>query len=67
MGNVLVELVEHSWADLSDEEREAFREWLKGARPEDLYLLMRHCRRRWSRKPARSQTMEAVRSEPEES
>ncbi len=59
-GRIVMELCEKNWASLTDEEREVFDEWLKGASGEDLYMLLRHGRRMWSRNRPSSTTLEAV-------
>jgi len=59
-GRFIVELAEHTWAELSAQERAVFDEWLKAARGEDLYMLLRHCRRMWRRTRTSSTTLEAI-------
>lgn len=60
-GQIVMELVERNWAELQGDEKELFDEWLKSARGEDLYMLLRHGRRMWMRGRPSSTTLEAVR------
>ena len=49
-GHWILELTRRTWVELDEEERAAFAEWLKGAKPHDLYMLVRHVRREATRK-----------------
>lgn len=61
-GQIIMELVEKTWAELTGDERDVFTDWLKGASAEDLYMLLRHGRRMWMRGRPSSTTFEAVRA-----
>lgn len=58
----MLELVDRGWAELSPDERAVFEGWVMTAQGVDLYLLLRHARRRWARGPSSvSQTLAAIR------
>lgn len=58
----MLELVERGWAELSKEEQAQFEGWLMRSQGVDLYLLLRHARRRWTRRASSvSQTLAAIR------
>lgn len=58
----ILELIDRSWGDLSDEDRAALADWLVAATPADLYMLLAYARRRWRRpRLSSSQTMAAIR------
>ena len=55
------ELIQRAWAELSEEEREVFSEWLAHANGQDLYMLLRFVRRR--RMSSSVQRMKAVKGD----
>lgn len=58
----MLELVSRGWAELTAAERAVFDDWAKSAQGADLYLLLRHARRAWTRGPrtSSSQTFAAI-------
>lgn len=57
----MLELVERGWASLTPEEQAIFNDWMLHAHGVDLYLLLRHARRQWSRgQSSISQTLSAI-------
>jgi hypothetical protein len=63
-GRIVIELTERAWVDLCEEEREAFDAWLRNAKGHDLYILVRHARRK--RKHSSVMNMKAVRGDSED-
>lgn len=64
----ILELVERSWGELSADDRALLEDWLRGAKPADLFLLLSEARRRWRRpRKSSSQTMQAIREMAEDS
>jgi hypothetical protein len=57
----MLELVDRGWAELSRDERAVFEGWVMSAQGVDLYMLMRHARRKWTRgTSSASQTLAAI-------
>ncbi len=64
----ILELVERSWGELSADDRALLEDWLRGAKPADLFLLLSEARRRWRRpRQSSSQTMQAIQEMAEDS
>lgn len=49
-GRWVLELTRRNWVDLDEEERQVFEDWLKNAKPHDLYMLIKHVRREAKRR-----------------
>ena len=50
-----------SWVDFTPQEKMIFEEWCQYAKGADLYLLLRHSHRKWSRgASSTSQTLAAI-------
>jgi hypothetical protein len=62
----MLELVERGWGELSDDEKQLFRDWCLHAHGEDLFLLLRHARRKWTRGTSSSSTTFAAIKETKE-
>jgi hypothetical protein len=61
VGPRLIELIDRSWGELTDHERDEFASWLQGASGADLFLLLRHARRH--RRQSSSEAIRAVRGD----
>ena len=57
----MLELLDRGWAQLTADEQSVFNEWVLHAHGVDLYMLLRHARRKWTRGPSSvSQTLAAI-------
>ena len=57
-GSWLLDLLDRSWVDLTEDEKQVFDRWLHGARGYDLYILLRHAKRH--RKMSKVEAFKAV-------
>jgi len=46
IGRFVIELTDRAWVDLTEEEQEVFDDWLRNAKGHDLYMLVRHAKRK---------------------
>ncbi len=57
----MLELVDRGWAGLTADEQQIFNDWMAHGYGVDLYLLLRHARRQWTRRTSTtSQTLAAI-------
>jgi hypothetical protein len=57
-GRFVIELTDRAWVDLTEEEQEVFDDWLRSAKGHDLYMLVRHAKRK--KKQSSLMNMKAV-------